>query len=78
MLIKSYLYELLTAMSLPITPEVLFPPFFVGKEVSGIHDCTFQTIMNCDININFYFYANSSSVAAPCPTTSSITNPPRS
>merc|ERR1711865_1232677 len=28
------------------TPEVLFQPSFIGKEASGIHDCTFQTTMN--------------------------------
>ena len=26
-------------------PEVLFQPSFVGKEASGIHDTTFQSIM---------------------------------
>jgi hypothetical protein len=25
-------------------PEVLFQPSFIGKEASGIHDCTFQTV----------------------------------
>jgi actin-related protein len=60
------------------TPEVIFQPPFIGKEASGIHDCTFQTIMKCDINIRKNFYANWSSLAAPCPTTSSITNAPRS
>ena len=48
----------LLIMSLPgnersRTPQVLFQPFCVGKETSGIHDCTFQTIMKCDINIRF-------------------------
>eukprot|EP00621_Florenciella_sp_RCC1693_P013197 CAMPEP_0182552972 /NCGR_PEP_ID=MMETSP1323-20130603/49239_1 /TAXON_ID=236787 /ORGANISM="Florenciella parvula, Strain RCC1693" /LENGTH=652 /DNA_ID=CAMNT_0024764685 /DNA_START=49 /DNA_END=2007 /DNA_ORIENTATION=+ len=28
-------------------PEVLFQPSFIGKEASGIHDCTFQTISGC-------------------------------
>ncbi|KAH8081575.1 hypothetical protein JL720_8695 [Aureococcus anophagefferens] len=34
-------------------PEVLFQPSFIGKEASGIHDCTFQfqTIMKCDVDI---------------------------
>merc|ERR1711965_29338 len=27
------------------TPEVLFQPSLIGKEASGIHDCTFQTIV---------------------------------
>merc|ERR1719373_893175 len=30
-------------------PEVLFQPSFVGKEASGIHDTTFQSIMKCDV-----------------------------
>jgi actin beta/gamma 1 len=74
-------YELLTAMSLPFgnersrTPEVLFQPSFIGKEASGIHDCTSQTIMKCGMDIRKDLYANLSSlVAPPCPTTS-ITNP---
>ncbi|CAE8619365.1 unnamed protein product [Polarella glacialis] len=32
-------------------PEVLFQPSFVGKEASGIHDTTFQSIMKCDVDI---------------------------
>jgi len=39
-------------------PEVLFQPSFIGKEASGIHDCTFQTIMKCDIDIRRDLYAN--------------------
>ena len=39
-------------------PEVLFQPSFIGKEASGIHDCTFQTIMKCDIDIRKDLYAN--------------------
>jgi actin beta/gamma 1 len=39
-------------------PEVLFQPSFIGKEASGIHDCTFQTIMKCDVDIRKDFYAN--------------------
>ena len=31
--------------------EVLFQPSFVGKEASGIHDTTFQSIMKCDCDI---------------------------
>merc|ERR1711924_514667 len=30
-------------------PEVLFQPSFIGKEASGIHDTTFQSIMKCDV-----------------------------
>jgi len=40
------------------TPEVLFQPSFIGKEASGIHDCTFQTIMKCDVDIRKDLYAN--------------------
>ena len=29
-------------------PEVLFQPHFVGKEASGIHDTSFQSIAKCD------------------------------
>ena len=32
-------------------PEVLFQPSFVGKEASGIHDTTFQSVMKCDVDI---------------------------
>jgi actin beta/gamma 1 len=39
-------------------PEVLFQPSLVGKEASGIHDCTFQTIMKCDVDIRRDLYAN--------------------
>jgi actin beta/gamma 1 len=39
-------------------PEVLFQPSLVGKEASGIHDCTFQTIMKCDVDIRKDLYAN--------------------
>ena len=39
-------------------PEVLFQPALIGKESSGIHDCTFQTIMKCDVDIRKDLYAN--------------------
>jgi len=39
-------------------PEVLFQPSLVGKEASGVHDCTFQTIMKCDVDIRKDLYAN--------------------
>mmetsp|Transcript_26873 Transcript_26873/g.82671 ORF Transcript_26873/g.82671 Transcript_26873/m.82671 type:complete len:378 (+) Transcript_26873:215-1348(+) len=39
-------------------PEVLFQPSFIGKEASGIHDCTFQTIMKCDVDIRKDLYCN--------------------
>ncbi|KAH8097747.1 hypothetical protein JL720_657 [Aureococcus anophagefferens] len=38
-------------------PEVLFQPSFIGK-ASGIHDCTFQTIMKCDVDIRKDLYSN--------------------
>jgi len=40
------------------TPEVLFQPSLIGKEASGVHDCTFQTIMKCDVDIRKDLYAN--------------------
>merc|ERR1712134_24634 len=39
-------------------PEVLFQPSFIGKEASGIHDTTFQSIMKCDVDIRKDIYAN--------------------
>jgi len=39
-------------------PEVLFQPAFIGKEARGIHDCTFDTIMKCDVDIRKDLYAN--------------------
>jgi actin beta/gamma 1 len=39
-------------------PEVLFQPSMIGKEATGIHDCTFQTIMKCDVDIRRDLYAN--------------------
>ncbi|KAJ1432694.1 actin A [Ochromonadaceae sp. CCMP2298] len=38
--------------------EVLFQPSLIGKKASGIHDCTFQTIMKCDVDIRKDLYAN--------------------
>jgi len=40
------------------TPEVLFQPSLIGKEASGVHDCTFQTIMKCDVDIRKDLYQN--------------------
>ena len=40
------------------TREVLFQPSFVGKEASGIHDTTFQSIMKCDVDIRKDLYSN--------------------
>merc|ERR1712224_599254 len=39
-------------------PEVLFQPSLIGKEASGIHDITFQSIMKCDVDIRRDLYAN--------------------
>jgi actin beta/gamma 1 len=39
-------------------PEVLFQPNLIGKESSGVHDCSFQTIMKCDVDIRRDLYAN--------------------
>nr|ADU24821.1 actin [Dinophysis caudata] len=39
-------------------PEVLYQPSFIGKEASGIHDTTFQSIMKCDVDIRKDLYAN--------------------
>ena len=39
-------------------PEVLFQPSMIGKEATGVHDCTFQTIMKCDVDIRRDLYAN--------------------
>jgi actin-related protein len=39
-------------------PEVLFQPGMIGKEAQGVHDCTFQTIMKCDVDIRKDLYAN--------------------
>jgi actin beta/gamma 1 len=40
------------------TPEVLFQPSLIGKDASGIHDCVFQTIMKCDVDIRKDLYQN--------------------
>ena len=37
---------------------MLFQPSFIGKEASGIHDTTFQSIMKCDVDIRKDLYAN--------------------
>jgi actin beta/gamma 1 len=39
-------------------PEVLFEPPFIGKEAVGIHVCTFETIMKCDVDIRKDLYSN--------------------
>jgi len=39
-------------------PEVLFQPSLFGKEASGIHDATFQSIMKCDVDVRKDLYSN--------------------
>merc|ERR1712046_144054 len=39
-------------------PEVLFQPSLIGKEASGIHETTFQSIMKCDVDIRRDLYSN--------------------
>jgi len=37
---------------------VAIQPSFIGKEASGIHDTTFQSIMKCDVDIRKDLYSN--------------------
>jgi len=39
-------------------PEVLFQPSFIGMEAAGIHELTYNSILNCDIDIRKDFYGN--------------------
>jgi len=39
-------------------PESLFQPAFLGMEISGIHESTYNSIMKCDIDIRKDLYAN--------------------
>jgi actin-related protein len=39
-------------------PEVLFKPHFIGKEYSGIHQFTYDSIMKCDVDIRKDLYGN--------------------
>ena len=39
-------------------PEVLFQPGMLGKECSGIHQQTFETIMKCDIDLRKDLFNN--------------------
>lgn len=39
-------------------PEVLFRPFLINKQVSGIHECTYQSIAKCEIEYRDELYAN--------------------
>jgi actin len=39
-------------------PETLFQPTFIGKEQSGIHSLTYDSIQKCDIDIRKDLYTN--------------------
>ena len=39
-------------------PEALFQPAFLGMECGGISEATYNSIMNCDIDIRKDLYAN--------------------
>jgi actin beta/gamma 1 len=39
-------------------PEALFQPSFLGMEISGIHETTYNSIMKCDIDIRKDLYSN--------------------
>ncbi|KAG9120097.1 actin [Ceratobasidium sp. 392] len=40
------------------TPEALFQPSFLGKESSGVHDLTFNSIMRCDLDVRRDLFGN--------------------
>jgi len=39
-------------------PEVMFQPSFIGKESSGIHQLTYDSIQKCDVDIRKDLYTN--------------------
>ena len=39
-------------------PESLFQPSFLGMESCGIHEMTYKSIMQCDVDIRRDLYAN--------------------
>ena len=39
-------------------PEALFRPYFLGSQSTSIHDTTYKSIMNCDVEIRKDLYAN--------------------
>ena len=39
-------------------PEALFQPSFIGMKSAGIHVTTYNSIMQCDVDIRKYLYAN--------------------
>eukprot|EP01123_Difflugia_compressa_P014573 TRINITY_DN772_c0_g1_i1.p1 TRINITY_DN772_c0_g1~~TRINITY_DN772_c0_g1_i1.p1 ORF type:complete len:388 (+),score=44.04 TRINITY_DN772_c0_g1_i1:74-1237(+) len=39
-------------------PEVLFRPSIIGREAAGIHECTYNSIMKCDVDVRKDLYYN--------------------
>lgn len=39
-------------------PEALFQPSFLGREAPGLHECTFNSIMKCDVDVRKDLYFN--------------------
>jgi len=39
-------------------PEVLFQPSFIGREAAGIHQCAFNSIMKCEVDVRKDLYSN--------------------
>jgi len=39
-------------------PATLFQPSFIGREAAGIHECTYNSIMKCDVDIRKDLYGN--------------------
>jgi len=39
-------------------PEALFQPSLLGQEVMGIHEATYHSIINCDMDLRKDMYAN--------------------
>ena len=39
-------------------PEALFQPSFLGEELAGIHEATYNSIMSCDVDIRRDLYSN--------------------
>jgi len=39
-------------------PEVLFQPSIIGKEATGVHQCTFDSIKQCDIDLRRDLHRN--------------------
>jgi len=39
-------------------PEALFQPSFIGRESAGVHECTYNSIMKCDVDIRKDLYGN--------------------